>query len=160
MVFVFTTSVLGSIPSFGTQTNGAIRGQLADNDFRIRPEQGVIINNPNFRVRVADLSNFPALAGQDVQAQITRVTLKAMQPFIPHYHPRGVEVLNAIRGSFRITFKFEGLNPRTVTNIIHAGESTVFPQGLMHETVCISKRDCEFLSTFNSADPGFVPVNL
>ncbi|CAN8072180.1 unnamed protein product [Agarophyton chilense] len=153
-------SAWGSIPSFLTQTNPEIRSKLADKDFSINPENGIILNTPNFRARIADVTNFPALGAQDVQTQIVRVTLKAKQTFIPHYHPRGTEVLNALAGKFRVTFKFEGLNPRSVSNVIHAGESTVFPQGLIHETVCISHHDCEFLSTFNSADPGLVPVSL
>lgn len=117
------------------------------------------MNTPTFKVSIADLANFPALAGQDVQSTIVRVALKSGQPFIRHFHPRASETLNALQGDFRISFIFEGLGEvRNVTNIIRAGESTVFPQGLIHETTCISKSDCVFLSVLNSADPGTVPV--
>lgn len=159
LAFLFNLST-AQIPSFGLQTAAGIRGLLEDKEFAINPENGIRINTPNFRVRIADLTNFPALAGQDVQSQIVRVNLKSQQMFIPHYHPRGSETLNAIRGTFKVTFTFEGLNPRTVVNTIKAGESTVFPQGLPHTTTCISKQDCIFLSVFNSADPGLIPVTL
>lgn len=150
-------SASGAIPSFGRKTAASIRSGLPDAAFKIDPSRGIAINNPNFRVRIADLTRFPALAGQDVQSQVVRVMLRAGKSFIPHSHPRGTETFNALRGVFEVTFTFEGLTPRTVRNVIRAGQSTVFPQGLPHTTRCISKVDCTFLSTFNTADPGLVP---
>lgn len=156
----FATTALAStgIPSFGLQTVQAIRNELPDSEFRIDPSKGTIIKTPDFTVQVADLSNFPALAGQDVQSQITRVFLRAGKPFITHFHPRSGEVLNAIRGTFRVSFTTEGLNPRVITNVIRSGQSTVFPQGLVHTTTCISKHECMFLAVFTSADAGLIPV--
>lgn len=148
-----------SIPSFGLQTAAAIRSKLQDSDFRIQFSRGTQVNTTNFQVQIADVANFPALAGQDVQSTLTRVNLKAGQAFITHFHPHATETLNAIQGTFRVSFVFEGLmNPRNISNVIRAGESTVFPQGLVHSTVCISKSDCVFLSVLNSADPGTIPV--
>jgi len=150
---------LASIPSLGLDTAPAVRSGLRDRDFRIQFSRGIQVTTPDFSVSIADLSNFPALAATDVQSTIVRVSVKAGRPFFAHYHPRGTETLNALQGTFRISFRFEGLGDvRTVTNIIRAGESTVFPQGLIHETVCISDTDCAFLSVLNSADPGTVPV--
>ena len=147
------------LTSFGDLTAVAARSRFEDEDFKINPNKGIIVRTPDFRLRTAELSNFPVLAGVDVQTQITRVTVRSGKGVITHFHPRGLEVLNALRGVFKITFVFEGLNPRKVTNIIKAGESTVFPQGLVHETVCVSKKDCMFLSIFNTADPGLVPTS-
>lgn len=151
---------VASIPSFGLQTAAGIRSALQDSDFRINPSKGQIITTDTFVVQIASVADFPALGGQDVQSQIARVVVRAGQPFLPHYHPRGTETLNALAGVFRVTFLTEGLNPRNITNILHPGDSTVFPQGLPHATTCISKSDCLFLSVFNTADPGLVPVNL
>lgn len=150
--------VNASIPSSGLQTALSIRSPLSNRDFRINPSRGVIIRNPNFTARIADLTNFPVLAGQDVQSQIVRATVNAGKPFVTHFHPRSAEVLNALRGVFIVTIKFEGLQPRTVRIKLLPGESTVFPQGLVHTTTCVSKVHCEFLSVFTSADPGLVPV--
>jgi len=148
---------LASIPSLGLSTAGAVRSGLGDGDFRIQFPRGTQINTPNFQVSIADLNNFPALAA--TESTIVRVSLKSGQPFIPHFHPRATETLNALQGTFRISLRFEGLGDvRTITNTIRAGESTVFPQGLIHETTCISRSDCVFLSVLNSADPGTVPV--
>lgn len=146
------------IPSFGLQSSLAFLSPLIDSDFLIDFDNAAPIDTPDFNVRVANFADFPVLAGQDVQAQIVTVNVNAGKPFIPHFHPRGTEVLNALKGTFEITITFEGLNPRKVKNIVKAGQSTVFPQGLIHETVCISKEDCRFLSVLTSADPGLVPV--
>eukprot|EP00177_Eucheuma_denticulatum_P004735 GFKZ01008610.1.p1 GENE.GFKZ01008610.1~~GFKZ01008610.1.p1 ORF type:complete len:170 (+),score=1.89 GFKZ01008610.1:294-803(+) len=163
ITFFLLTSLIGlscgSISSFGLQTAAGVRSNLRDQDFRIRFGQGVQINTPNFRVSIADLTNFPALGAQDVQSTIVRVNLNAGEAFITHHHPRATETFNALQGSFRNSFLFEGLgNVRNVSNIIRAGESTVFPQGLVHSTVCISRSPCVFLSVLNSADPGLIPA--
>lgn len=155
---VWVSLASASIPSFGLQTAQSIRSSLTDKDFHINPSRGVIIRNPKFTARVAELTNFPVLAGPDVQSQIVRATIKAGKPFIPHFHPRSAEVLNALRGVLFITIKFEGLEPRVVRIKLRSGESTVFPQGLVHTTTCVSQNNCEFLSVFTSADPGLVPV--
>lgn len=163
---LFLTAVVLSIAhariaSFGMQTAVNARNELKDTDFVVDPRKGAIINTPNFRVQIADLSNFKVLGLIDVQSQIVRVNLDAGADFIPHFHPRGVEVLNAIRGVFSISITYEGLTPRKVTTIVKAGQSIPFPQGLIHETRCISRgKGCEFLSIFNTADPGLVPVTV
>lgn len=151
-------SAHGSISSFGLQTAQSVRSAFKDSDFVIVPAAGTVIRTPTFTVRSATLSSFPVLAGVDVQSQITRVSLKAGKPFIRHLHPRSAEIFNAIQGKFEISFTFEGLSPRVVTNIIESGQSTVFPQGLVHTTKCVSRNNCRFLSVFTSADPGLVPV--
>lgn len=147
------------IPSFGLETTGSIRAGLRDTDFRIRPSLGTQVETPTFRVSIADLTNFPALAGQDVQSTIVRVELKAGERFLTHFHPRGSETLNVLKGTFRVSFRFAGVGEvRNITNIIRTGESTVFPQGLVHTEECISTNDCVFLSVLGSADAGTVPV--
>lgn len=148
------------ITSLGTDTAQSVRNPLADNDFILDPSKGVAIDTADFRIRIAELSNFPVLAGTDTQSQVVRVMLKSGRDFIPHYHPRGTEILNVLRGRFRFTIRFEGLNPRVVTIHVREGQTTIFPQGLIHTARCVSKRDCMFLSNFNTADPGLVPVTV
>lgn len=77
------------------------------------------VDIPDFNVRIADLTNFPALAGQDVQSSIVRVNLRPGAVLFRHFHPRGSETLNALRRTFMVSFTFEGLGtPRVVTNVI------------------------------------------
>ena len=147
-----------SIPSRGLITAAATRATLSDEDFLIDPSRNVVIRNENMKVELADLNTFPALAGVDVQSQISRVTLRPGQAFVPHFHPRGAEILNAIRGRFEVSFTTEGLQPKTIKNVVRQGHSTIFPQGLPHTTKCVSRSYCQFLSVFTSADPGLVPL--
>ncbi|PXF39567.1 hypothetical protein BWQ96_10734 [Gracilariopsis chorda] len=99
-------------PQFRSAIRPGIRSGLQDSDFRINPSKGQIINT-GFTVQIANVADFPALGGQDVQSQIVRVLVRAGQPFIPHYHPRGTETLNALAGVFRVSFLSEGLSPET-----------------------------------------------
>eukprot|EP00177_Eucheuma_denticulatum_P000416 GFKZ01000720.1.p1 GENE.GFKZ01000720.1~~GFKZ01000720.1.p1 ORF type:complete len:188 (-),score=14.22 GFKZ01000720.1:71-577(-) len=146
------------IPSTGTSTADAIRSNLVTRDFRIDIESGIAVEARDFSVRIADVNTYPAMGGADVQSAIVRATIMARRPFFRHYHPRGTETLNLLEGEVRVSFKFEGLGEtRVVTNRLMAGQSTVFPQGLVHETFCVSDVNCTFLSVFNTADPGTVP---
>ncbi|CDF36615.1 unnamed protein product [Chondrus crispus] len=92
---------------------------------------------------------------------VIRVSVKAGRDLFTHFHPRASETVTLLRGKASVAFTFEGLgDARRVTNALRKGESTVFPQGLVHETTCISKKDCVFLAFLNSADPGIVPVSV
>lgn len=151
-------SILASIPSFGQRTNGEIRNELMDSDFKIDVRDGILVQRPNLKIFIAEQSRFPALAGQDVQSMIVRAFVRSGATFFPHYHPRGAEVFTVLRGSFNVTLTFEGLEPRKVMNTINAGECTIYPVGLVHETTCISRQTCIFMGVFTSADPGTVPI--
>lgn len=150
-----------SIPSFGLQTAAATRSKFHDRDFLIQFNRGTQVNTPAFQASIADVTNFPVLGGRDVQLTILRVTVKSVETLFAHSHPRASETLLVVQGTVRSSFRFEGIGQvRTVTNVIGAGESTVFPQGLIHETVCISQGDCTFMAVLNSADPGTVPADI
>lgn len=150
-----------SIPSLGLETAAGVRAGLRDGDFRINFSRGTRIETANYTVAIADLANFPALGAQDVQMTVIRVSVKAGRELFTHLHPRASETVTLLRGTSRVAFTFEGLgDARRVSNVLRKGESTVFPQGLVHETSCISKKDCVFLAFLNSADPGIVPVSV
>lgn len=169
LFFVFASSLnfsFARLTSFGTVTAMAARDEFEDSDFVIDPRMGVITQTPDILARTADLSRFPVLAGVDVQAQISRVFVLAGRSVVTHYHPRGLEVFNALRGTLRVTLMFEtsltpgDTGPRKVVNMINAGQSTVFPQGLIHQIDCMNTTNCVYLSVMNTADPGFIPVPI
>ena len=149
-------SAANGIPSFGLQTALQFRSDLPDSAFRIRFQDGAINRQPTFLTRSANLANFPVLAAQDVQSALTEVFVKAGTAFLRHSHPRSSEMIYVLKGVFRVLITFEGTNPRVVTVDVKSGEATVFPQGLIHEVKCISKKDCAYVAVFTSADPGFV----
>lgn len=146
------------ITSSGLKTAAQIRDELSDSEFRITPSKGLIIRDRNFTVRLADLTNFPALSGADVQTQFILATIQPGKELVTHHHPRASEFLFNIQGTFRVSFTTEGISPKRITNVIPQFSGTVFPQGLVHTTKCISSWPCHFVSTFNSADPGLIPA--
>lgn len=148
------------IPSAGSMTNAMARGGLNDSDFFIRPSLSGTLEAPNgdFTVSLATPSIFPALGGNDVQMTAAVVTIKAGRPLITHSHPHAVEMLSCVHGRVNVSFQFEGLNGRVIANTLSPGQFTVFPQGLVHRTSCVSKFNCLLYTSFNSADPGLVPV--
>lgn len=145
------------ITSIGLETAAGTRAALDAKDFKIIPAQGTINRQANFTARIANLNTFPALAGVDVQTQFVLTTIKPQRDFIPHYHPRGAEFFFVISGNIRVRIMEEG--GRILENILRPGEATVFPTGLGHLASCVSKtRACNFVATFNTADPGLVPI--
>ena len=149
---------MAAIPSSGSVRAADTRSALDPSDFRIIPSKGNVVVTPDFTARIADLSTFPSLGGVDVQTQFVHGTIKPGASFIRHYHPRGSEFLFVLNGRLNVSFIDEGLSPQTISNIIAFRQGTVFPQGLVHTTTCISRHPCNFVSTFNSADPGIVPI--
>ena len=147
-----------SIPSSGTQTAGSVRNALPDSAFKIDPRDGAVTRTADWTSRAATVADFPALGGADVQTLVSRTSIRPGKAFITHSHPRSSETLYLVRGRLNATFSFEGASPRVVTNLLSAGQATVFPQGLVHSVRCVSKSFCEYVATFNSADPGLVPV--
>lgn len=156
-VFLYLLSLgHASIPSMGLETVVSERASLNASDFKIIPAKGVLFRTDAFVARIANLGNFPALAGADVQTQIVHVTVKGLKHFPNHYHPRGTEYFYMLSGVVRVTMKTEGRMPQTFVNVLSRNQATVFPQGLIHTIECISKRYCNYASTFNTANPGLV----
>lgn len=154
---LFITFAHAAIPSMGMKTAADTRSMYSASDFIITPANGSVSVNPSFTVRSASLRTFPVLGSVDVQTQINHATVRPGKDFITHSHPRGAEFFYVLSGKFNISIIDEG-NSRTLDISLRRHQATVFPQGLIHATKCVSARPCNFLATFNSADPGFVPV--
>lgn len=157
-VLCFVHISLAMIPSLGTSTAQSVRSMLQDNDFRLRNSGTPQLTSPDFTSFFFDATNTPALAATDTQFLVSTTNVKAGRFFIKHYHPRAAEILYTTRGRFQSKFWFEGPNPRVVTNYLREGDSVVYPQGLVHQVKCISRRDCTFVAVLNSGDPGLIPV--
>lgn len=146
----------GGIPSFGLQTAESIRAKLPDSAFVIDSSKGIISNNTGFSFAIAELSEFPVLAGTDVQFFSALGEINPGATFIKHFHPRSAEYLYVISGDIRIEITLENSNPRIVKARVNETQSTAIPQGLPHLAVCVSTKPCKFIAVLNSADPGFV----
>jgi len=73
----------------------------------------------------------------------------------PHTHPRATEVLYIAEGIFYAGFVTSGDN-RLITKILHPGDVFVFPIGLIHFQLNISKKSGVIFGSFNSQNPGFI----
>lgn len=147
-----------SIPSLGRATAQNVRSKLRDIDFVIRGNVPPITGNNGFSSITADATNKKVLSATDTQFRISTVHVASGRPFVKHYHPRGAEVLYVTRGIMVSYLWDEGNKARVIRNVVRKGDSTVFPQGLVHLVRCISKIDCTFVGVLNSGDPGTVPV--
>lgn len=146
-----------AIPSFGLQTVQSVREKLPDSAFLIRPSKLRKTQTDSLLLKATDVVNYPALGAPDVQATIVYFTVFSGRSLFEHSHPRAAEVYHLLEGRLKFTMRFEG-GTRNVTNYIQGGQSTIVPQGLLHTATCISKSNCNAIATFNSADPGSVPV--
>lgn len=76
---------------------------------------------------------------------------------LPHHHPRATELIYIIGGSNLTTGFVEENGGRVVINKgLRSGQSTFFPQGLIHYQQNMGCRTVHFLSALNSEDPGVV----
>ena len=125
------SSAANGVPSFGLQTA-----------LQLRFEEGAVNRQPSFVTHSANLANLPVLTGQDVRSALTDVFVKVGTAFLRHSHPRSSDVIYVLNGVFRVLIAFEGTDARVVKVDGKAGEAMVFPQGVIHEVKCVSKKEC------------------
>lgn len=158
MILLFMApSALCAIPSSGTKTALGFLSELPDSAFKISFSEGngVKNQNPNFKVEVVSVDTFKVLGAADVQSSVARLWLAPGAFFPSHTHPRAAETVYLQSGRMRVTVRFEGLDtPRLVSNVLSPGQVTVFPQGLAHESRCVSEEPCVCIGFLNSGDPG------
>jgi len=108
-------------------------------------------------IRRALISEMPVLAGEGLG--FTLFTIKPCGINEPHVHPRASEILYVIQGrSLRVGFVEENTG-RTIINDLQAGQVTVFPQGLLHYQQNLGCEEAQYISAFNSEDPGVQGVS-
>lgn len=155
-LLLLTSACHATIPSTGIITAEHTRNSLPDSAFKFNLDSVEPISSGNWSAKIFDLRNSPALGAVDVQWQMADGRIKPGNFFFRHYHPRSTELVYVLAGKMRTMFKFEGPNPRKVTNVVGKGDFTIIPQGLIHQFKCISSEECYFLAIFRTADPGLV----
>lgn len=106
---------------------------------------------------IGDVDTLPSLALPDVNLAFALATLPPGKPFPKHEHPTVGELLLSIEGTLKVTITQELMLPPLVYTQ-KPGQIVVIPQGLPHETVCISKTPCKFFAFFNGPALGIVLV--
>jgi len=107
--------------------------------------------------RVLNVDNFPVLSGEGLA--YTLITMEACGVNLPHVHPRATELAFYISGGvMRFGFTEEN-GGRAIVNDIMPGQVVVVPQGLIHYAQNLDCKPAQFISAFNSEDPGVLTVS-
>lgn len=148
-----------SVGKYAPLTNPEQRATMADSAFIIDPALGIINRAHKGRVaEIADQTKFPPLGLSDIDMAIVRFTLDPNGTNPMHVHPRATEMVFVLKGRLSVETGPELGNKKFVRNIVEAGFSYVFPQALVNGQRCLSEGRCEFVSMFNSGNPGVFDV--
>ena len=129
---VFFTVIVSSINLVLLQQL-KIRSQFKPSDFVYNLNStNPFTVGPGGVIKAMNIDTFPPSAGQGVAMVL--ITFEPCGINLPHVHQRATEILYVIKGTFKVAFTEEN-GGRTIVNILKAGQSTIFPQGLMHEQV-------------------------
>ena len=101
--------------------------------------------------RFANIDTFPVLKDEKVSNALFSINPCAQNT--PHVHPRGTEIFYVIQGTFK-TFFVEENGGRVIVNDVSAGQTTIFPQGLIHGQINTGCEQAIFLAAFGTEDPG------
>ncbi|CEL97077.1 unnamed protein product [Vitrella brassicaformis CCMP3155] len=109
-------------------------------------------------VRPVRVQELPSLKGESI-SQVHYV-LEPCGLNSPQLHPRAAEIVYVIKGDeLEMGFVEEnGPSPRVINNTLKAGQSMLVPEGLLHWQYNRGCKPVEFISTFNSEDPGVLTV--
>lgn len=76
----------------------------------------------------------------------------------PHIHPRASEMLIVIEGTLDTGYVDSNPGNRRYTKVIHKGDVTVFPPGLIHYQQNVGNGSAVALAFFNSQKPDIITV--
>jgi len=101
--------------------------------------------------RRASVSELPSLKGVGISSVLFHIEPCGIN--LPHVHPRATELFYVVEGQFQTGFLEEN-EARFILNNLTQGETTFFPQGLIHFEQNLGCTNATFLSAFNHEDPG------
>eukprot|EP00249_Psilotum_nudum_P009929 c22239_g1_i1 orf=524-1216(-) len=78
---------------------------------------------------------------------------------LPHTHPRAAEILTLLSGG-PLQVGFIDTSGKRHINIIHPGDVTVFPRGLLHYEINVGNQTARYISALNSQNPGTLTASL
>jgi len=133
------------------------RQQFSESDFVFGLlESDIESSGTGGTIQVANIASMPALAGTGISYTLFNINPCAIN--LPHLHPRATELIYVISGS-NLTVGFTEENGgRFLKNVVNAGDTTFFPQGLIHYQHNFGCETVQFISALNSVDPGVVTV--
>ncbi|XP_020109887.1 germin-like protein subfamily 1 member 16 [Ananas comosus] len=111
-------------------------------------------NKFGFNVTIANVMTLPGL--NTLGVSIARIDYAPHGVVPPHTHPRGTEFLTVIEGTLIAGFVTSNPNNTLYQQILHPGDVTVFPIGMIHFQLNIGKGPAVAIVGLNSQNPGFI----
>ena len=161
---LFLASLLGNVKSqyVENQTNYHTRFELRQSFNSSDYVYNIDNSNPGAvglggKIFSVSLGNLHSLSGEGISYAL--YTLEPCGISNPHSHPRATELIYIVEGSYIDVGFLEEDGGRVINNRISKGQTTIFPQGLIHY---IQNNGCEpskILVALNSEDPGVISVS-
>ena len=138
------------------QTAQSIRSKFNATDFKFN----LAGSDPNViglggTGRRASIAELPSLKGVGISSVLFHIDPCGIN--LPHVHPRATELFYVVEGQFQTGFLEEN-EGRLILNNLTQGETTFFPQGLIHFEQNLGCTQATFLSAFNHEDPGVLTL--
>lgn len=145
-----------SISLVKMQTAQSTRARFNSSDFKFNLKNSIpFATGAGGTNKRASLIELPSLKGIGVSYTLTEVEPCGI--VLPHVHPRATEMIYVVYGQFQTAFVEEN-EGRTILNNLVEGETTFFPQGLIHFEQNLGCTKAAFLAAFNSEDPGLLTL--
>ncbi|XP_024388264.1 germin-like protein 9-3 [Physcomitrium patens] len=118
----------------------------------------VIAAGAKFSAKRLGSNEFPVLTNLAVSSALLKYLPEGINPF--HIHPRGTELLIVLKGTLNVGL-IDTAN-KLFTAVLQEGDVFVFPKGLVHYQINLSRLPVIAYAAFSSSNPGTVslPVTL
>uniref|UniRef100_A0A060T333 ARAD1A06292p n=1 Tax=Blastobotrys adeninivorans TaxID=409370 RepID=A0A060T333_BLAAD len=120
-------------------------------DFDFPPTESLLESDSGSLV-TAFGEDWPAVFGTGLSMSMFTLGPCSLVP--PHAHPRGEEAIFLTNGTILSQFMSESGVP-LVSNTLESHQSTVYPMGAVHYEYNPTCETVQFVSSYNSDDPGF-----
>ncbi|KAH8948711.1 hypothetical protein BDL97_11G107300 [Sphagnum fallax] len=114
-------------------------------------KNGDVSSGPGGVRAAVNTKNFPATTSEGIT--VVRFEMVPCGVNVPHTHPRASELLSLISGG-PLQVGFIDTAGNAHLDIIHAGDSTLFPRGLLHFEINLGTENATYVSALNSQNPG------
>ncbi|GLJ36182.1 hypothetical protein SUGI_0726140 [Cryptomeria japonica] len=109
-------------------------------------------------VRAAtSVAKFPAAESQGLE--YVRFKMVPCGVNLPHTHPRASEMLTLISGG-PLQVGFVDTQGQTFIDILHPGDVTIFPRGVLHFELNVGSKEANYISALNSQNPGVLTSSV
>jgi len=133
--------------------------KVVSEDFTYRGlrHQGNLSTSFGAPLQKAFVAQFPGINAQGISwARLDFAYPSGLN--VPHWHQRATEILSCQKGELLVGFV--DTNNKLWSTVLHPGDITVFPRGLMHFQLNVGKTQASAVLALNSQNPGRSDVGM